>query len=270
MSHLIAQRIGPAVLLVALVATGCGTSSKTNPAAAGSDAAGQGSTPGGTHPGGAASPGTTPGGLPGGFAPSVPGAPAAGAAAILTQMAAAWANCHSLSGHYDFWEKSGTETEIAKVDVWFQKPGRYRLEVSDATDSLKRGSRSVFDTQHRTISSRPGGPLSFVKIDGTLDDARSKSVRGYTLDQTDYASHINAMLAGGAQVHLVQGRGNGPTLELSNPSKFHGIDALRETLDPQKMLPTYFEMTEKGQVVHTRKFTSLNVNPSISSDKFSL
>lgn len=235
--------------LVALVASGCGTT--------GTKASLDTSRP--TLPTGPAMP------LPG--VPTT-GAPTGDAAKLVQAFSAAWTNVRSLSGHYDFWEKNGSETEIAKVDVWFQKPGSYRIEVSDATEALKKGSKSVFNTKTRKISSRPGGALGFVKLDGTLDDARSKSVRGYTLDQTDYQTQAAFLLANAAQLKLAA---NKPyTLELANPSKYPGIEALRATLDPQKLLPVYVEMTERGQVVHTRKYTKLNVNPSISSDKFSL
>ncbi|MDB5096878.1 MAG: hypothetical protein JWM80_1299 [Cyanobacteria bacterium RYN_339] len=246
------SRLLPFIALVALVATGCGSSGNHASLDTGSD--------GGTTPSLPTGP-TIP-------QPNVPGGPAAGNAAQLVQaFQAAWGGVKSLSGHYDFWEKNGSETEIAKVDVWFQKPGSYRLEVSDATEAIKKGSKSVFSTRTRKISSRPGGALSFVKLDGTLDDARSKSVRGYTLDQTDYATQVGVLLANPAALKLATGKAN--TLELAKPAKYPGIDAMRVTLDARN-LPVYFEMTERGQVIHTRKFTKLNLNPTISSDKFTL
>ena len=251
------SRLFSACLAVTLLASGCGSSGNK----ATLDTNGDNSPP--SNP-------SIPGGppIPQPGVPGAPGQPAGSAAQLAQAFQTAWGNVRTLSGHYDFWEKKGSEIEIAKVDVWFQKPGSYRLEVSDATEALKRGSKSVYNTHNRKISSRPGGALSFVKIDGTLDDARSKSVRGYALDQTDYQTHVNMMLANPAALHLVPNRPL--TLELSNPPKFPGVDALRVTLDAQKMIPVYFEMSERGQVIHTRKMTKLNVNPTISSDKFSL
>jgi outer membrane lipoprotein-sorting protein len=247
------SRLIPFIALVALVASGCGQS--------GSHATLDTGSGGRTLPTGPS--------IPGPSVPAGPAGPAAGNAAQLVQgFQAAWANVKTLSGHYDSWEKNAGEIETNKVEFWFQKPGNYRLEVSDATEALKRGSKSVFSTRTRKISSRPGGALSFVKLDGTLDDARSKSVRGYTLDQTDYQTQTNLLLANPAALKLVPNRPN--TLELANPSKFPGVDALRATLDPQKLVPIYFELSEHGQLCATRKFTRLNVNPAISSDKFTL
>ena len=127
----------------------------------------------------------------------------------------------------------------------------------------------MFDTKTRKISSRLAGALSFVPINGTLDDARTKSVRGWTLDQTDYIKQTDAFLVPGAAVTLIPG-GTGPTLEIARPAQWPGIEAIRITLDPTKMVPVSFEMTERGQVVYKRRFSGVQVNPSIATDKFQL
>lgn len=198
-------------------------------------------------------------------APVLPGS----ALPSVVRLAQAWSGVKTLSGHYELWEKDGSSTETVMADMWYEQPGRYRLNVSEATDALKRGSQSVFDTRTRQISSRPGGALSFVKLDGTLDDARTKSIRGYMLDQTDYATQMNLLLSNAARLREVPSRAAGITLELANPG-LAGIDALRALIDPQKGLPMYVEMASHGQVVHTRKFTTLNVNPAIPTGKFVL
>jgi outer membrane lipoprotein-sorting protein len=192
----------------------------------------------------------------------VPGAPSQ----ALAGMQRAWAGVRTLSATYDLYEKGSKGVESANVKFYFKKPGDYRYEVSQHTSSIKNGSKSVFNTRTRKISSRLAGALSFVPINGTLDDERSKSTRDYTLDQTDYATQTELFLKPGAAV--VERAPN--VLELARPSMYPGVETLRVTLDPARALPTTFELVERGQVVYRKRITGLQLNPTIGSDKFSL
>lgn len=196
---------------------------------------------------------------------AVPGLPGTQTQA-LASVQQAWGAVRSMSADYDLWEKGSKGTETAKVKFYFKKPGSYRYEVSKHTASIKNGSTSVFDTRTRKITSKLGGALSIIPIKGTLDDERSKSVRNYTLDQTDYASQTEILFTPGAQVKQLS-----PTvLEMANPTEYPGISALRVTLDPAKNLPVTFELLERGTVVYRKKITNLQLNPSLGGDKFSL
>lgn len=201
------------------------------------------------------------------------GAPGAGGAAagpVLQGLGQAWQGVTSFAAQYELRETKGSEVETAKVKFYFKKPGKYRYEVAQHTASIKNGSTSVFDIRSRQITSRLGGVASFIPIKGTLDDSRSKSVRGWTLDQTDYATQVEMFLAPGAAV--TQGpAGAGPTLDLARPARYNGsIELVRAVLDPQRMLPVSIEMMAGGQVVYKKRFSGIQVNPSISADKFSL
>ena len=200
----------------------------------------------------------------------VPGAGGAAAGPVLQGLGQAWQAVNSLAAQYELRETKGSEVETAKVKFYFKKPGKYRYEVAQHTTSIKNGSTSVFDTRSRQITSRLGGVASFIPIKGTLDDARSKSVRGWTLDQTDYATQVEMFLAQGAAV--TQGPpGAGPSLELQRPARYNGsIELARVVLDPQRMLPISIEMLAGGQVVYKKRFTGIQVNPNIASDKFSM
>lgn len=201
-----------------------------------------------------------------------PGAPTTGAPAgqALQALGQAWGAVNTFAAKYQLKETKGSEVENAKVSFWFKKPGKYRYEVAQHTTSIKNGSTSVFDIKSRQITSRLGGVASFIPIKGTLDDARSKSVRGWTLDQTDYATQVEMFLAPGAQV-TAGPPGGAPSLELARPARYNGsIELMRATLDPQRMLPVSIEMIAGGQVVYKKSFSGLQVNPSIAGDKFSL
>jgi outer membrane lipoprotein-sorting protein len=198
--------------------------------------------------------------------PGAPGGPGMTAAPGLAQLQQAWAAVRTVSATYDLWEKGTKGTETANVKFYFKKPGQYRYEVSKHSASIKNGSKSVFNSRTRQIESRLAGLLGAVPIKGTLDDERSKSVRNYTLDMTDYATQTELLLAPGARV--TQRAPN--VLELAQPTKYKGIEALRVTLDPQRGLPVAFELVERGVVVYRKKITGLQVNPSLGSDKFSL
>lgn len=194
-----------------------------------------------------------------------PGAPGQQAQSLM-QLQRAWASVRTVSATYDLWEKASSATETANVKFYFKKPGQYRYEVSKHSSSIKNGSKSVFNSRTRQIESKLAGLLGLATIKGTLDDDRSKSVRKYTLDMTDYATQTELLLAPGAQV--TQRAPN--VLELAQPAKYKGIQAMRVTLDPQRGLPVSFELLERGVVVYRKRITGLQVNPSLSSDKFSL
>lgn len=199
--------------------------------------------------------------------PGPGGAPNGGQAApALAQLQQAWNQVRTLSATYDLYEKGAKGLETANVKFYFRKPGDYRYEVAKHTSSIKNGSTSVFNTRTRQIKSRLGGALSFVPISGTLDDERSKSIRDYTLDQTDYATQTELFLKPGAQVTQ---RGPG-VLELARPVMYPGVDALRVTLDAQRGLPVSFELVQGAQVVYRKRISGLQVNPSLTSSKFSL
>jgi hypothetical protein len=209
-------------------------------------------------------------GQPGYGAPGQPGYPAQPGlqqgAPSLAALQQAWAQVRTLSANYDLWEKGSKGTETANVKFFYQKSGsKYRYEVSKHSASIKNGSKSVFDTRTRKIESRLGGMASFLPIKGTLDDERSKSVRNYTLDMTDYATQTELLLVPGAQVTE---RTPG-VLELARPAKYPGVEAMRVTLDARKF-PSAFELVAGGQVVYRKRITGLQVNPSLGSDKFSL
>ena len=199
--------------------------------------------------------------------PGMPGAPGApGASQSLMQLQQTWASVRTLSATYDLWEKGSKGTETANVKFYWKKPGQYRYEVSKHSTSLKNGSRSVFNTRTRKIQSKLAGLLGVATISGTLDDERSKSVRDYTLDQTDYATQTELLFTPGAQVTQLAPN----VLQLAQPAKYRGIEALRVTLDPVKRLPVTFELVERGVVVYRKRISGLQVNPSLGSDKFSL
>lgn len=254
-ASMLSSSVSVLLLASSLLAVGCGTTHSTAP----------------ERPVRTAPPAS--GQYPPGFGmpnPGAPQAPGAGQAAqFVAQLGQAWSAVRTLSGTYELTEKKGSETETAKVKMFLKKPGQYRLEVATSSSTIKNGSTSVFDTKTRKISSRLAGALSFVPINGTLDDARTKSVRGWSLDQTDYVKQTEVFLIPGAAVTLLPG-GTGPTLEIARPTQWPGIEAIRITLDPTKMVPVAFEMTERGQVVYKRRFSGVQVNPSIAADKFKL
>jgi outer membrane lipoprotein-sorting protein len=238
------------MMATALTATGCGQPGATQVDTSADDA------PVTTLP--AREPAPAPGAqVPG----QVPGQPPQALAA----MQRAWAGVRTLSATYDLMEKGTKGSETANVKFYFKKPGDYRYEVSKHTSSIKNGSKSVFNTRTRKIQSRLAGALSFLPINGTLDDERSKSTRDYTLDQTDYATQTELLLKPGASV--TQRAPN--VLELARPTMYPGVETLRVTLDA-RALPATFELVEKGQVVYRKRITGLQLNPTIGSDKFSL
>lgn len=214
-----------------------------------------------------------PGGTPGYGFPQ-PGTPVVGGSqtqAILQATARAWSAVNTLSAKYELRETKGSEVETAKVTFFFKKPGRYRYEVLQHSTSIKNGSTSTFDTRSREITSRLGGIGGLVPLKGSLDDTRSKSLRGWTLDQTDYATQLEQFFIPGALVIGSEMPGVGLVLELQRPQRYNGsVQAMRATLDPQRMLPVALEMTANGQIVYKKRFSSLQVNPRISADKFNL
>lgn len=191
---------------------------------------------------------------------------------VLMRLQQSWSQVRTLSAHLDFWQQKGSERETAKLTCYYRKPGRYRYEVSKASNVIKNGSTVVFDTNQDQITARLGSVLSIIPIRSTMEDARSKSVRGHRLDQGDYATLVEAFLANGNRVQLLSNpNAPGPiAIGLANPPNVPLTDFLVLTLDPQSMLPTKIQHMAQGQVVGQTVISQYQINPSIGEDKFKL
>lgn len=195
---------------------------------------------------------------------------AQGAAPVLARLAQTWAGVKTLSAHYESWQTKGSEREDGAFKLLFKKPGRYRYEVEKASNPIKNGSTAVFDTRSGDMTARLGSIASIFPIRGTLEDARSKSVRGHRLDQGDYEGLVKLLLAPNATVRLVSAPGAAtPVVGLVKPP-FAITDELRLTIDPRTYLIAQIEHVYQGKIVSRSKITNIRINPTLGADKFEL
>jgi hypothetical protein len=82
----------------------------------------------------------------------------------------------------------------AKLKVLFQKPGNCRMEVVEHTNSLHKGVKLTYKSGVNSVTGRPGGALSFMKMTLPMNDNKLTTRRGYRLDQVDTLAIVSRLI----------------------------------------------------------------------------
>ncbi|PIQ26311.1 hypothetical protein COW36_15025 [bacterium (Candidatus Blackallbacteria) CG17_big_fil_post_rev_8_21_14_2_50_48_46] len=93
-----------------------------------------------------------------------------------------------------FETKAGKGPVKAKIKVTFQKPGNSKLEIIDHSNSLYKGAKLTYKSGIDSITGRPGGAMSFMKMTLPMSDDKVTSRRGYRLDQVDTLAIVSRLI----------------------------------------------------------------------------
>lgn len=93
-----------------------------------------------------------------------------------------------------FETKPGKGPVKAKLKVTFMKPGSSRLEIMDHSNSLYKGAKLTYKSGVDSITGRPGGAMSFMKMTLPMSDDKVTSRRGYRLDQVDTLAIVSRLV----------------------------------------------------------------------------
>lgn len=112
----------------------------------------------------------------------------------------------------------------------------------------------------KTIKVRPAGFLGAVTVDLPVNDTRFKSVRGYTLEQTDLVAMFSYMRDPAHKSEL-QGA---DTAVVTGPKLLKGCVKMIVRFDPATALPRTVDMYDAKEVVYHVELTNFRVNKNVS------
>ena len=145
---------------------------------------------------------------------------------------------------------------------WFQKKGEKSAEgVYDITGQAPRstkvviregknqGTKIVF-TGGKTARVRASGLLSAVALDLAVDSDRLKSVRGYTLAETDMKATMDMLGDPRHQARVLAKDATSVTMEVHGGPLLQGCVGMTAKIDPRTSLPMLIELRDTKEVVY--------------------
>lgn len=202
--------------------------------------------------------------VPGGAPANAPGATPNGAAdpahAALQKAMDAFHALPAFEANMSFMQKQGDKSASGSYRLAGKQPRTLRLEVVEGTG---QGTKLLW-TGGKTVKVRPAGLLGAITVDLPQDDDRLKSVRGYTLEDTDFPAFFTQF--GDPANHLAAPSvtGEGLQLTVTGPRLLKGVASMTGTFDPNTLMPRKIEMSDGKQVVLRFVVTNFHAVPSIS------
>ncbi|MBI6545327.1 MAG: hypothetical protein HY692_00945, partial [Cyanobacteria bacterium NC_groundwater_1444_Ag_S-0.65um_54_12] len=187
------------------------------------------------------------------------------------EIAQTYRSITTLTADYENHQVNGKETYYAKAHMLFAKPRKLRIDIKDSSDSLLSGASIVW-LGGSTLKGRKDIGFIPIKQEHKLTD--KPSIRGWTLNQTDYDAMVRSLLAGlpGAKL-LGQSRIGGQSLLMVEyRATLPGVTLERIGIDTNRRLPLYREFRESanGQIVFSTIYTRPVLNARFPANAFSL
>lgn len=200
-------------------------------------------------------------------APAVPARPVASAApaadpahAFLARANAAFLALPAYHAKMSFFQTNGEKSGSGVYDLSGKQPRTLNLHVIEGDG---QGTKILW-TGGDTVKVRPAGLLSAITVDLQQDDERLKSVRGYTLKETDIPGLMGQMGDPANQLAGPTQTADGAVVRVTGPHLLKGVVAMTGTFDPVTMLPRKVEMTDGHQVVLRFVISNMRAQSSIS------
>lgn len=189
---------------------------------------------------------------------------------LLQKTRARFESLQNFRGMAEIFEtKPGKGPVKAKLKVTFMKPGSSHLEIVDHSNSLYKGAKLAYKSGSQSVTGRPGGAMSFMKMTLPMSDDKVTSRRGYRLDQVDTLAIVNRLIRPELNPKLlgkttVNGR---PVAVLEYQTSGHFDPLITKELLGIDM-ETYFvrihEMYAGEELVYSLKLPEVQLNEPIS------
>ncbi|MEZ0374531.1 MAG: hypothetical protein ACAI44_35915, partial [Candidatus Sericytochromatia bacterium] len=165
------------------------------------------------------------------------------------------------------------ETKI-KLNLIFQKPGQIKLTIVQHNNAMYNGTKLTYMANQNSVTGRPGGALSFMKLTVPMTDDRILTRRGYRLDQVDTNAIVTRLLGNPALNPKILGKTNIggheiAVLEFLNVNTFDQR-ITRELLgiDMQDHFVRIHEMYEGANLVYSLKINQVTYDAPLSAADF--
>lgn len=222
-------------------------------------ASGCGTTPTTPRRSASASPATPAPGLP---APSLPTPDDPQARAVIQQTVAAVKALPGFTLDMPWMQKQGAKVARGRYTVAGKTPRTTRIEIVEGNNV---GTRVLY-TGGTTARVRAGGLLGAIPLSLPITDDRLKSLRGYTIKETDLTGLMAQLGHPAHRARLLPGPAARPRVEVSGGPLLPGCVRVIAELDAQTHLPLLFQAFDARECVFSMEFRTMRVRPDVSTD----
>jgi hypothetical protein len=176
----------------------------------------------------------------------------------------------------DAYEKDEKGETRIKLKLAFQKGSTCRLDIVQHTNSMFSGAKLMYTPGTDSVTGRPGGAMSFMKMTLPMSDNKIQTRRGYRLDQVDTNAISTRLLGNPALNPKILGKTtvNGrqiAVLEFTNVNDFDQR-ITRELLgiDMEDHFVRIHEMYAGNDLVYSLKLTQVTLDGPITAADLSV
>lgn len=189
--------------------------------------------------------------------PAPPPAPGSGMGSELVEKAfAAFTAMPGFETEMRYMQKKGAETSQGTYEIAGKQPRKLKISIKVGKS---QGTKLYWDGGSK-VKVRPTGFLSAVTVDLPLTDARFKSVRGYTLKDTDIVAMFTMMRDPANRVELA-----GPgMITVTGPNLMKGCVKMVTRFDTRTLLPYKVECSDAREVVFRIELKNMRANKNVS------
>lgn len=184
----------------------------------------------------------------------------AAARELLAKATATFENSPAYTTKMDFYQKMGSKTVSGRYDIAGKSPRTMRIVVEKGTGE---GTKILWKGG-ATATVRPTGLLSAITVDLAQDDERLKSIRGYTLEQTDIKALFDELSDPANTVAGPQQTSDGLVVHCTGPHLLSGVASVDGVFDPQTLLPRKIQMFDSKEVVLRFAISNMQLKSSVS------
>lgn len=145
-----------------------------------------------------------------------------------------------------WFQKKADKTAEGVYDITGQAPRSTRVVIREGKNE---GTKILF-TGGKTARVRAAGILSAVALDLAVDSDRLKSVRGYTLAETDMKATMDMLGDPRHKSRVISQAPDGITMEVSGGPLLAGCVVMTAKVDPRTQLPMLIELRDSKEVVY--------------------
>lgn len=188
--------------------------------------------------------------------PPSPGAPAGSAAELIERGYASFSAMSGYETEMHYMQKKGAKTSTGIYLIAGKQPRKVRIIIKEGNS---QGTKLLWEGGDK-IKVRPTGFLSAVTVDLPLTDDRFKSVRGYTLNQSDVVAMFTMMRDPANKAEL-SGAG---FVTLTGPKLMPGTIKMVVNFDATSNLPYKVEASDSKEPVFRMELKNFRSNKNVS------
>lgn len=186
-------------------------------------------------------------------APGVPGSPGA---ELIERSYAAFQAMPGYETEMHYMQKKGAEKAEGVYGIAGKQPRKLKILIKTGKNT---GTKLYWEGGEK-LKVRPSGFLSAVTLDLPITDSRFRSVRGYTLDQTDIVSMFTMLRDPQNRAELTAPG----VVTVTGPKLMKGCVKMVTTFNTATQLPQRVELSDSREVVFRMELKNFRASRNVS------